>query len=60
MLLTQEWKIALNRHADPYLLFDVRNDPEEQHNLAGDPATGKICDELRCQILQRVMEAQLA
>ncbi|MBT5829721.1 MAG: sulfatase-like hydrolase/transferase, partial [Candidatus Latescibacteria bacterium] len=35
MLLNREWKAVLNREGEVYLLFNVEDDPEEVHNLAG-------------------------
>lgn len=37
MLATPEWKIALNRDGEAYLLFDLSSDPSETRNLAGLP-----------------------
>jgi arylsulfatase len=37
MLATPDWKIAVNRAGDVYLLFDLRADPTERHNLAARP-----------------------
>ncbi len=59
MLLNQEWKIALNADGEVYLLFDVRNDPNEIQNLAGRPEVVDIERVLRLQILERLMQTQL-
>ena len=59
MLLNQEWKIALNANGEAYLLFDVRNDPNEIQNLAGRPEVADIERVLRLQILERLMQTQL-
>ncbi|MYF99061.1 sulfatase-like hydrolase/transferase [Candidatus Poribacteria bacterium] len=58
MLLNQDWKIALNTRREPYLLFDVRNDPDETNNLAGNPDMKKLERELYSQILERLSETQ--
>ena len=58
MLLNQDWKIALNTRKEPYLLFDVRNDPEETNNLAGTPDMKNLERELYSQILERLSETQ--
>ena len=34
MLINREWKIALNRENNAYLLFNVHDDPTEENNLA--------------------------
>jgi len=37
MVATADWKLAVNRHDEPYLLYDLREDPLETRNLAGLP-----------------------
>ena len=59
MLLNQEWKAALNTDGEVYLLFDVRNDPNETNNLAGSAEVADIETALRLQILERLMQTQL-
>lgn len=54
MLLNEQWKIALNRDGEAYLLFDVQNDPQEQLNLAGDPLAQDIIDKLKETIAERL------
>jgi choline-sulfatase len=34
MIATPDWKLAVNRQGEPYLLFDLRSDPAETRNLA--------------------------
>ncbi len=34
LYMCHDWKMALNRHGDPYLLFNRRTDPNETTNLA--------------------------
>lgn len=58
MLLNQEWKIALNSDSEPYLLFDVQNDPDEINNLAGLPEMREIETKLRLQILEFLFHTQ--
>ncbi len=36
MILNDSWKMALNKDAETYLLFDRLSDPDETMNLAGD------------------------
>ena len=55
MLLNREWKAALNADGEVYLLFDVLNDPDETHNLAGKPEVADVETALRLQILERLM-----
>ena len=59
MLATNEWKAAVNREGETYLLFDRTNDPFESRNLAGDPEYRQVSDSMRCQILERVSASQL-
>ncbi|NHN31424.1 sulfatase family protein [Paenibacillus agricola] len=56
MLLTEWWKIVLNREAEAYLLFNVHNDPCEQINLAGDPNYEPIVEKLKKRIAERMAE----
>ncbi len=58
MLLNKEWKIALNSDSEPYLLFDVQNDPDEINNLAGLPEMKEIETKLRLQILEFLFHTQ--
>jgi arylsulfatase len=46
MLATQEWKLAVNRRRKPYLLHDLRADPDERRNLAGLPDFADVESEL--------------
>ena len=59
MLMTQDWKMALNRDGRAYLLFDRRNDPAETRNLAGLAESKAIEDELRLATLERIARTQL-
>ena len=59
MLLNQEWKIALNRDGQAYLLFDVKEDPCEIDNLAGRSQMRQVETELRLRVLERLMRSQL-
>ena len=59
MLLNQEWKIALNRDGQAYLLFDVKEDPQEVDNLAGRSQVRQVETGLRLRVLERLMQSQL-
>ena len=59
MLLTEEWKIAVNSQGEPYLLFNVQDDPQEQHSRAGRPEYGDLEQRLCRRILERVIESQV-
>ena len=59
MLVTDRWKVALNRQGKVYLLFDRLDDPAETRNLAGLPEHRADEDALRLAILERVAGSQL-
>ena len=59
MLMTDEWKIALNDEGQTYMLFDRQNDPDETRNLAGLPEYQSDADSLRLQLLERIVQSQL-
>ncbi|MBN2003826.1 MAG: sulfatase-like hydrolase/transferase [Anaerolineae bacterium] len=46
---------AYPAYFDPDQLFDIENDPDEQHNLAGDPAYAGVLANMK-QRLQRYLE----
>ncbi len=58
MLLNQEWKFAVNSKKQPYMLFDVQNDPDETHNLAGLPEMKTLEKELRAQVFEHLRNTQ--
>jgi arylsulfatase len=58
MLATPEWKIAVNRAGDVYLLFDLRADPTERHNLAARPEYRETEQRLRRMLRARVDAAR--
>ena len=58
MLLTREWKIALNTSGDVYLLFHVQEDPDETENLAGLVEYEDIQNQLRHCILTHLVQSQ--
>ncbi len=60
MLMTDDWKIAVNREGQTYMLFDRRNDPGETRNLAGLPDYQCDADALRLRLLERVAQSQLS
>ena len=59
MLMTQDWKVALNTDGQCYLLFDRNADPQETRNLAGLPESKAVEDELRLMTLERIAQTQL-
>lgn len=59
MLMNDEWKIARNRQGETYMLFDRKNDPNEEHNLAGLSKHRSDADAMRLRILERIAQSQL-
>ena len=58
MIMNKEWKMALNASGQPYLLFDVQNDPDESRNLAGKPEMKGVETALRLRMLERLVQTQ--
>ena len=58
MLLNREWKIVLNTRNEPYLFFDVHNDPSETNNIAAVPKMKALETELHSQILEHRSQTQ--
>ena len=50
MIRTPRWKYVHTRNDVPQL-YDVKNDPLERANLAGDPSHGDLCRRLRQRVL---------
>jgi arylsulfatase len=46
MVATADWKMAVNREGEPYLLYDLAADPLETRNLAALPEYAEIEQEL--------------
>ncbi len=59
MLRNAQWKLAVNTVGKAYLLFDLKNDPQEIRNLAGLPDYRDVEVALRLRLLQRLVKAQL-
>ena len=59
MLMTQDWKMALNRDGKTYLLFDRMADRSETRNLAGLPEYQPAANALRLMTLERIAQTQL-
>ena len=59
MLMTDEWKIGLNRQGETYMLFNRKDDPNEESNLAGLIEYRSDADALRLRVLERVVQSQL-
>lgn len=59
MLQTNEWKMALNRYGEMYLLFDLLNDPDEQFNLVPSPKLEHQVSLLKQSLLKRIIQTQI-
>ena len=57
--MNRRWKLALNRQGQPYLLFDLDNDPDETRNLIGTPDMADLIERLRLRILERLLQSQV-
>ncbi|HZG55557.1 sulfatase family protein [Paenibacillus sp.] len=58
MVQDREWKLAVNRLGEPYLLFDLANDPDEQRNLVLDPQYRGQLDAMQLRLLRRLVASQ--
>jgi arylsulfatase A-like enzyme len=54
MVANADWKIALNKQREVYLLYDLRDDPLETHNLASLPEYADVEREMREHLLETV------
>ena len=53
--MTEEWKLALNAQGEPYLLFDIANDPAETNNVVACAEHEPIRTELQLRLLRRIV-----
>jgi hypothetical protein len=54
MVATADWKLALNRDREVYLLYDLQADPSERRNVAALPDYEEIEHDLRRHLRQTV------
>ncbi len=54
MIRTEEWKIVFNQDLEPYMLFNMVHDPDEQINLAGDQSFMAVEQDLRAMLMGRL------
>jgi len=59
MVASPHWKLAVNAAGEPYLLFDLRNDPAEKRNLAGLTEYEAVEADLRERLRQAIESAGL-
>lgn len=58
MLRSRGRKLAVDARGLVYMLYDLESDPDEQHNLAADPASGALALELRRCLASRLEESR--
>ena len=59
MLVNHEWKININTKGEAYLLFNLKEDPDEINNLAGVRDYQEIEDQFRLRILERIASSHI-
>ena len=60
MLRTPEYKFAVDGTGRAYMLFDLVNDAEEQHNLVGDASAMNVQSSLRRELQHRLEQSRYA
>ena len=56
MYMDEEYKVFVNDHGEIYMLFDRKNDPQEQYNLAASNEAVDIENSLRQKIMRAMAE----
>lgn len=56
MIMNHDWKMVLNKERQPYLLFDIKEDPNETMNLASTEKAKSIEESLNFLILRKLLE----
>jgi choline-sulfatase len=59
MLVTDRWKFVVNPQGQPYMLFDLAQDPQEKDNLAGRSEYKDVETALGMRLLARIAESYL-
>ena len=57
MAASPYWKLGVNSSGDPYLLFNLRDDPTERRNLAGLPEYAAVEADLRDRLRHAIESA---
>jgi choline-sulfatase len=57
MIASDGWKLAVNRRGQPYLLYDLDSDPDEQRNLAGVKKYADQTRRLQAEMLRRIVRS---
>jgi arylsulfatase len=58
MLMDHEWKAVVNNAGIVYQLFNLNDDPDERHNLAGLPEYRQEANQMRLQMLETMLKTQ--
>ncbi len=58
MIRSLQYKYVIDEQARGFMLYDLKNDPEEQNNLIADGTAASVEGELRQTLLKRIVEAQ--
>ena len=56
MYMDREWKMVTNKAGEPYLLFDMQNDPQELQNLIGAPEYETVVVTLERKLMRAIAE----
>jgi len=59
MILTDSWKMAVNKEGKAYLLYNLHDDPSESRNLAGTAEVSEIENNLCRKLLEHIVSTQL-
>ena len=60
MVATADWKLAVNRRGEVYMLYDLGADPSETRNLAGLPGHEEVTEHLLGRLRLRMSEGRPA
>jgi choline-sulfatase len=58
MIRTEQYKYVVDQNCQAYMLFDLKKDPKEEHNLIGTKNNRKIESKMRELLLKKLIETQ--
>lgn len=58
-IMDQHWKMVVDHHGEPYLLFDQETDPLEQFNRVDDPECATVVAAMKEGVYRRLTGAQI-
>lgn len=53
-----DWKAVINQSGQVYRLFNLVDDPTEQHDLSADERYDDVCDRIRIRLFERIAQSQ--